>query len=92
VSCHDPHQDGVLRAAAQCSTCHAKPRHSEANAARASAPSSCIGCHMPTVQPSPQLGFANHWIGVYQLTGPSANPLRPLSKGSRGVAAPGLRQ
>ena len=26
----------------------------------------CVGCHMPIVKPQPNLGFTNHWIGIYR--------------------------
>ena len=44
---------------------------------------SCVSCHMPAVNPSPLLRFANHWIGVYRLSGPQANLLRPVQQRTR---------
>ena len=73
LSCHGPHEDRP--AVANCSGCHAKPKHT-ANVSNAT----CVSCHMPLVRPSPLLGFTNHWIGVYRLTGPDANVLRPLEQ------------
>ncbi len=75
LSCHSPHADAKQAAGAQCATCHAKPKHN-VNVANAS----CVQCHMPVVRPSPLLGFANHWIGIYRLTGTGANPLRPVQQ------------
>ena len=75
LSCHNPHADTKPAADATCATCHAKPKH----AARVSN-GSCVFCHMPLVKPSPLLAFTNHWIGVYRLTGPGANLLRPVEK------------
>lgn len=75
LSCHQPHSDAKVAVDGQCMTCHQKPKHT-ANVSTAA----CVSCHMPVVKPSPLLGFANHWIGVYRLTGPGANPLRPLNQ------------
>ena len=55
----------------------------QASAGRAVYAASCAGCHMPLVKPSPELGFTNHWIGVYRLTGPGANLLRPVQQRPR---------
>ena len=38
---------------------------------------------MPLVRPWSLLGFTNHWIGVYRLTGPGANLLRPIQQRPR---------
>ena len=73
LSCHHPHQDSKPAANTQCVSCHAKPKHLTSVSNK-----SCVACHMPVVNPSPLLGFTNHWIGIYRLTGPAANPLRPL--------------
>lgn len=75
LSCHQPHEDTKPAADAQCATCHAQPKHLSPVLNK-----SCIACHMPVVRPSPQLGFSNHWIGVYRLTGVGANLLRPVQK------------
>ncbi len=76
LSCHTPHEDTKPAADAQCAGCHAQPKHLAPVSNK-----SCVMCHMPVVQASPQLGFSNHWIGVYRLTGVGANLLRPLQKG-----------
>ena len=63
LTCHPAHTVLIRAAAdydAKCSGCHAKPKHRAAVAGR-----SCTGCHMPAVEPRPQIRFANHWIGVY---------------------------
>jgi hypothetical protein len=78
LTCHNPHEDTKVAADAQCAVCHAKPKHVADVSNK-----SCIACHMPVVNPSPLLGFANHWIGVYQLTGPAANRLRPVAQRPR---------
>ena len=75
LSCHSPHQDSKPAADNQCAACHAKPKHLASVSNK-----SCVSCHMPVVNPSPLLGFTNHWIGVYRLTGSGANPLRPLQQ------------
>jgi len=78
LSCHNPHEDTKPLGDAKCAECHAKPRHTTATAGN-----SCVTCHMPVVNPSPLLGFVNHWIGVYRLTGPRANLLRPVQQRTR---------
>lgn len=75
ISCHHPHESRKALADAKCAECHDKPKHAVNISSR-----SCVTCHMPAVNPSPLLRFTNHWIGVYQLTGPRANPLRPVQK------------
>jgi cytochrome c554/c'-like protein len=75
ISCHNPHEDIKPKADAKCAECHAKPKHTTAVSNN-----SCVTCHMPVVNPSPLLGFANHWIGIYRLTGPRANLLRPVQQ------------
>ncbi|MBI1787549.1 MAG: cytochrome c3 family protein [Acidobacteria bacterium] len=74
LTCHPPHQ-GLERNAASydrvCSSCHAHPRHRTAVAGR-----TCAACHMPAVEPRPELRFANHWIGVYA----PGKPLRPIAR------------
>jgi hypothetical protein len=54
-----------------CSECHAKPRHRTPVSGRA-----CVACHMPAVEPQPNLRFANHWIGIYA----AGKPLRPIAQ------------
>jgi len=78
LGCHNPHQDTKPAADAKCAECHPMPKHvsSVSN-------NSCTGCHMPVVSPSSLIGFTNHWIGVYRLTGPGANLLRPLQQRPR---------
>ncbi len=75
LSCHNTHQDTLPAASAKCVACHAQARHTTTVGTQA-----CVGCHMPKVQPSPLLSFTNHWIGIYRLAGPTANPLRPLKQ------------
>jgi hypothetical protein len=75
LSCHNPHEDTKPLGDAKCAECHPQPKHTTATAGN-----SCVTCHMPVVNPSPWLGFVNHWIGIYRLTGPRANLLRPLQQ------------
>lgn len=78
LSCHNPHIDTKPAADAKCAECHVKPKHvADVSNNR------CVECHMPVVNPSPLLGFANHWIGVYRLTGPRTNLLRPVEQRPR---------
>ena len=69
ISCHKPHES-LARSGydAVCAGCHAKPAHKSV----AIAGKTCVGCHMPIVKPQPNLGFTNHWIGIYRK-----GPLRP---------------
>ena len=80
ITCHDPHAPLRVNAPAfyngKCGGCHAGKPHPPVAAGGAT--TDCIRCHMPAVAPSPQLRFANHWIGVYR---PGA-PLRPVRRGS----------
>jgi len=78
IGCHNPHEDSKATADARCAECHQAPKHTTPVSS-----SSCAGCHMPLVKPSPELGFTNHWIGVYRLTGPGANLLRPVQQRPR---------
>lgn len=87
LSCHSPHDDSPPKGDAKCAECHAAVKHTPAVAGK-----SCVECHMPAVEPSPLLRFANHWIGVYRLTGAGANRLRPVEKRAGGGLAPGLRK
>lgn len=59
-TCHDPHAK-LQRAGydEKCASCHPSAKH------KAAVKGSCTGCHMPVVKPVPELGFSNHWIGVY---------------------------
>ena len=75
ISCHDPHEDTKAIADQKCAECHERPKHTQPVSQK-----SCVICHMPVVNPSPMLSFVNHWIGVYRLTGPRANPLRPVQQ------------
>jgi hypothetical protein len=70
LTCHDAHTGTASPA---CASCHAKVQHKPTTRI---AGASCLGCHMPTVRPNPQLAFHNHWIGVYA----SGNALRPLRR------------
>ena len=78
ISCHEPHQDTKPRGDDKCVECHAQTKHLFNVSSK-----SCVTCHMPVVNPSPLLGFANHWIGVYRLSGPGANLLRPIQQRPR---------
>jgi hypothetical protein len=78
LSCHNPHEDTKPLADGKCAECHPKPKHAT-NVSN----NSCVTCHMPVVNPSPLLGFVNHWIGVYRLTGAGANLLRPVEQRPR---------
>ncbi|MFN7935674.1 MAG: hypothetical protein U0R19_20255 [Bryobacteraceae bacterium] len=63
LTCHDPHTPLNRYAGAynaRCSACHAKPKHTTAEAR-----TNCVDCHMPAVSPQPPLRFTNHWIGIY---------------------------
>lgn len=71
-TCHNPHDDAPVDAAARCRSCHTAPAHKTA------AGGDCVSCHMPKVRPSPELAFTNHWIGIY-----GANRLRPLAQRAR---------
>lgn len=85
LTCHNPHSDGKVEINAKCAGCHEQPRHQAAIAGQ-----SCASCHMPLVKPSEWLGFANHWIGVYQLPLTPKNRLRPRAQPARLGLAPGL--
>ncbi len=74
LTCHDPHEDKKPDVAV-CGNCHASPKHTGNVSNR-----TCFECHMPVVKPSPQLGFTNHWIGIYKLAGPGTNPTRPIQQ------------
>jgi len=63
-SCHKPHEKlsrDKQAFDAVCASCHSGVKHKTAAAAKAG----CVGCHMPVVKPTAELGFSNHWIGVY---------------------------
>ncbi|MFN0102274.1 MAG: multiheme c-type cytochrome [Bryobacteraceae bacterium] len=70
-TCHDPHGAKPARVEA-CAGCHPTQRHSRPPAKSRT----CVSCHMPLVKPSPDLQFANHWIGVY----PPGGNLLPITK------------
>jgi Zn finger protein HypA/HybF involved in hydrogenase expression len=60
LTCHDPHGAQPVKQDA-CTACHSAPRHLRPVAKT----QTCSSCHMPLVRPSPDLQFANHWIGIY---------------------------
>jgi tetratricopeptide (TPR) repeat protein len=63
LTCHDPHSPLARKAVEynnRCSVCHKNARHRSDILGQA-----CVDCHMPQVAMSPQLSFANHWIGIY---------------------------
>jgi hypothetical protein len=73
LSCHSPHSEVERNLAsydATCKGCHAAPKHMHPVAARP-----CAACHMPRVQPTPNLSFANHRIAIYS----PSDPLLPVS-------------
>lgn len=89
LTCHAPHSPLTRKAVEynkRCSVCHEGARHRSDILGQA-----CVDCHMPQVATSPQLSFANHWIGIYAkgfnlIPRPSATKgLPPL----RLAAAPG---
>lgn len=75
LTCHDPH--APLSTAAKsyderCAGCHQDVRHRTAAIGTA-----CVTCHMPEVQePSPEIHFTNHWIGIYA----KGNSLMPVTR------------
>ena len=74
LTCHAPHAP-LSRVGAdydkRCQGCHVAPKHRSVVATRA-----CVTCHMPVVEPQPNLRFTNHWIGVYG----AGKPLRPIAR------------
>jgi hypothetical protein len=71
LTCHSPHAQVERNLAAYdnaCKGCHAAPKHRAVVAGRP-----CAECHMPRVQPTPNLTFANHRIAIYS----PSNPLLP---------------
>lgn len=85
LTCHDAHQPvatNLKQYDAKCSSCHAKPKHR----APVSAASSCVSCHMPSVQANPYIRFTNHWIGIYDKT----RPMTPLGRTATQVAKTGV--
>ncbi len=75
--CHDPH--GPMRRNdtafynQKCAACHSAENHPPAEVCRTEP--GCASCHMPAVQPQPELVFHNHWIGVY-ASGEALQPRR----------------
>ena len=82
LTCHDPHAPLVTSTKAfdrRCAGCHREVRHRTATPGTA-----CVTCHMPEVQePTPELHFTNHWIGIYA----SGNSLVPVSPPDRSLPA-----
>ena len=76
-TCHDPHSSTVKDS---CAGCHPAVKHQTV----ATTGKTCAGCHMPLVRPTPQLRFANHWIGIYA----SGNSLKPRVSTRAGVPKP----
>jgi hypothetical protein len=75
LTCHSPHAQVEQNLAAYdgaCKGCHVAPKHQQAVAAQP-----CAACHMPRVQPTPNLSFANHRIAIYS----KSDPLLPVSAG-----------
>ncbi len=79
TTCHDAHSGEVK---STCANCHPNVTHK----VKPTGAQTCESCHMPKVAASPQLTFANHWIGVYA----PRQPLLPLPR-SKGAAAPTAR-
>jgi hypothetical protein len=59
-TCHPAHAP-VKSVDAQCRSCHQAVQHKTLISRRA-----CTACHMPAVEVSENLRFANHWIGIYR--------------------------
>jgi hypothetical protein len=75
LSCHSPHAQVARNLAAYdatCRGCHPTPNHKHSMTAQP-----CAECHMPRVQPTPYLSFANHRIAIYS----PSDPLLPISAG-----------
>ena len=67
ITCHDPHSAASLPLAEydrRCIACHSGVKHN------AAATGPCASCHMPAIAATPEMQFADHWIGVYG--GPAA--------------------
>ena len=66
ITCHRPHE--VLQRAVpayyrqKCLDCHRQIGSSCGTPAE----SNCVTCHMPLASANSQLGFTNHWIGIYR--------------------------
>ena len=75
LTCHDPHAPLSTSAKSydqRCAGCHRDVRHRTATTGTA-----CVTCHMPEVQePSPEIRFTNHWIGIYA----KGNSLVPVAR------------
>jgi hypothetical protein len=66
LTCHDPHSAASVPLEdydRQCAACHKEVKH------KAAVVGACASCHMPAVAATPEMQFADHWIGIY---GPSA--------------------
>src|SRR5436305_1369359 len=83
LTCHDPHQP-LKRVSssfdARCVSCHPKVTHTSPVASRA-----CADCHMPQLVTSANLKFTNHWIGIYDPSGPKLVPSKRAVKDLRPV-------
>ena len=75
LMCHDPHAPLSTSAKSydqRCAGCHRDVRHRSATSGTA-----CVTCHMPEVQePTPEIHFTNHWIGIYAR----GNSLVPITR------------
>lgn len=71
MDCHDPHEpmrrDDAAFYNEKCAMCHSAGNHPPADVCRSEP--GCASCHMPAVEPQPELTFHNHWIGVYTADG-----------------------
>ncbi len=71
--CHDPHgplaRDAAAHYNARCMHCHDDSARPPAATCPPTEAAPCSSCHMPSVRPQAELGFTNHWIGVYEERG-----------------------
>jgi hypothetical protein len=84
LTCHSPHAQVDRNLAsydAACKGYHTAPRHTTV-----AVKGSCAACHMPRVQPTPYLSFANHRIAIYAPSNPLVPISAPLSETRRGSA------
>lgn len=68
TTCHDPHRPVAsqnMRGIWQCVQCH-DPAAGNHTLCGAGMSDNCLQCHMPAVEPVPNLPFTDHWIRVRQ--------------------------
>jgi len=81
ITCHDPHSAASVPLSeydSRCAGCHRQVKHN------AAVGGPCAGCHMPAVEATAEMQFADHWIGIYERGGatsprPSSRALPPLA-------------